>query len=124
MSVFGGHVQGVEVASDGFAEPDGGVLLLSQQGAGRSWTAVAGKDLFEQLGRGGGPYRLGPDEGVRVPVADHRKVDVVGAAAAGHHGVELLAGLLTGHQAMHRVGGHALRGMHSGGVTQPVAVET
>ena len=45
-------MQGVEVAGDGFAEPDGWVLLLSQRGAGRSWTAVSGKDLFEQLGRG------------------------------------------------------------------------
>ena len=57
-------------------------------------------------------------QGVRVPVADHRNVDVVGAAAAGQHGVELLPGLLTGHHAMHGVGGHALRGVHSRGVTQ------
>ena len=111
-------MQGVEVARDGFAEPDGGVLLFSQQGAGRSWAAVSGQDLFEQLGRGGGQYRVGPDEGVRVAVADHRNVDVVGGAAAGHHGVELLPGLLTGHDTMHGVGGDALRGMHSGGVTQ------
>ena len=69
--VLGGHVQGVEVALDGFAEPDGGVLLVSQQGAGRSWGVVSGQDLFNQLGRGGGQYRVGPDEGVRVPVADH-----------------------------------------------------
>jgi hypothetical protein len=56
-------VQGVEVARDGFAEPDGGVLLVSQQGAGRSWTAVSGQDLFEKLCRGGRQYRVGPDEG-------------------------------------------------------------
>ena len=92
-------MQGVEVAPDGFAEPDGGGLLVSQQGAGRSWAAVSGKDVFEQLGRGGGQYRVGPGEGVRVPVAGHRNVDVVGAAAAGQHGVELLPGLLTGHDA-------------------------
>jgi hypothetical protein len=49
-------VQGVEVAPDGFAEPDGRVLLLSLQGAARSWTAVSGKDLFEQLGRSGGQF--------------------------------------------------------------------
>jgi hypothetical protein len=66
----------------------------------------------------GGLEGLGPDEGVRVAVADHRKVDVVGAAAAGQHGVELLPELSTGHHPMHRVGRHALRGMHSRGVTQ------
>ena len=66
----------------------------------------------------GGQYRVGPDEGVRIPVANHRNVDVVGGAAAGHHGVELLPELLTAHHATHRLGGHALRGMHSRGVTQ------
>ena len=55
---------------------------------------------------------------MRVPVADHRNVEVVGGAAAGQHGVELLPGLLTGHHAMHGVGGDTLRGVHGGGVTQ------
>jgi hypothetical protein len=52
------------------------------------------------------------------PVRDHRNVDVVDGAAAGQHGVELLSGLLTGHDAMHPVGSHALCGMHSRGVPQ------
>jgi hypothetical protein len=52
-------------------------LLFSQQGADRSWGVVSGKDVFEQLGRGRGPYRVGPDEGVRVAVPDQLQVDVV-----------------------------------------------
>ena len=34
-----------------------------------------------------------------VAVADDLQVEVVGAAAAGQHGVQLLPGLLPGHQA-------------------------
>ena len=88
-------MQCVDVAPDGFAEPDGGGVVLSQQGAGRSWTAISGKDLLEQLGPVGGQYRVRPGEGVRVPVADHRNVNVVACAAASQHGVQLLAGLST-----------------------------
>jgi hypothetical protein len=74
--VLGSHAQGVDITFDRVAEPDGGILLLSQQGGGGSWGVVSGKDLFEQLGRGGGSYRVGPDEGVRVAVADQLQVDV------------------------------------------------
>jgi hypothetical protein len=55
---------------------------------------------------------------VRVPVPHDGQVDVVGGAAAGEHGVELLPGLSTGDDAMHGVGGDPLRGVHGGGVTQ------
>jgi hypothetical protein len=55
---------------------------------------------------------------VWVSVADHRNVEVVGGAAAGQHGVELLPGFLTSHHAMHGVSCDTLRGVHSRGVTQ------
>jgi hypothetical protein len=35
--VFGGDVEGVKVTGRGGAEPDGEILLLPQQGAGRLW---------------------------------------------------------------------------------------
>jgi hypothetical protein len=54
----------------------------------------------------------------RVAVADDLEVEVVGVPAAGEHGVQLLPGLLPGHQAMHGVGGDALRTVNSGGVAQ------
>ena len=53
-----------------------------------------------------------------VAVADDLQVEVVGAAAAGQHGVQLLPGLLPGQQAVHRVGGDALCGMNGGGIAQ------
>ena len=55
---------------------------------------------------------------MRVPVADHRNVDVVGGAAAAHHGVELLPGFLTGHDAVHGVRGDTLGFVHGAGVTE------
>ena len=116
--VFGGEVEGVEVAGGGGAEPDGGVLLLALQGGGGLRCGVAGQDLLEQLGGGPRVDIVGLDHRVRVPVPDHREVDVVGAAAAGQHGVELLPGFLTGHDAMHGVGGDTLRGVHGGGVAE------
>ena len=116
--MLGGHVQGVDVALDGVAEPDGGILLLSQQGACRSWGVVSGQDVFEQLGRGGGAYRVGPDEGVRVAVADQLQVDVVAEPSPGAHGVQLLPRLGTGDQAVHGVGGDPLGGVNRGGVAE------
>jgi hypothetical protein len=55
---------------------------------------------------------------VGVAVADDLEVEVVGAPAAGEHGVQLLAGLLAGQQAVHGVGGDALGGMDGGGVAE------
>ena len=48
------------------------------------------------LGRGAGCDGVGSDDGVRVAVADDLQVEVVGGPAAGEHGVQLLAGLLSG----------------------------
>ena len=43
---------------------------------------------------------------------------MVGVPAAGEHRVQLLAGLLPGDQAVHRVSGDALRTVNSGGVLE------
>jgi hypothetical protein len=65
--VFGGQVQGVEVAGGSGAESGRQILLLALQGAGRSWTAVLAQDLLEQLGRGAKVnvvrYRSTPEPG-------------------------------------------------------------
>ena len=53
-----------------------------------------------------------------VAVADDLEVEVVGVPAAGEHGVELLAGLLPGEQAVHGVGGDALGAVDGGGVAE------
>ena len=55
---------------------------------------------------------------MRVAVADDLEVEVVGVPAAGEHGVQLLPGLLPGHQAVHGVGGDALGGVDGGGVAE------
>ena len=59
-----------------------------------------------------GRMRLG------VAVADDLEVEVVGVLATGEHGVQLLSGLLPGQQAVHGVGGDALRTVNSGGVAE------
>ncbi len=116
--VFGGHMEGVDVVAGGVCEPDGRVVLVALQGGGGPRCAVAGQDLLEQLGRGGRVDRLGPDEAVRVAVSDDLQVEMVGDAAPGQHGVQLLPGFLAGDQAVHGVGGDSLRGVHGGGVAQ------
>ena len=55
---------------------------------------------------------------MRVAVADHLKVEVVGGPSAGEHGVQLLPGFLPGSQTVHRVGGDALGGVDGGGVAE------
>src|SRR4051812_31794038 len=55
---------------------------------------------------------------MRVPVADHRKVQVVGSAAAAQHRVEELPRLGAGGDPVHRVGGDSLGGVHRGGVAE------
>ena len=59
--VFGGHLEGVDVAGGGVAEPDGRVVLVALQGGGGPGRVVAGQDLLEQVGRRwtGGPFRAG-----------------------------------------------------------------
>ena len=71
--VLGGDVQGVDVAGDGVAEPDGGVLLLSQQGAGRSSGCRRGPGSARAARWRWRADAVGPDEGVRVAVADDRR---------------------------------------------------
>ena len=61
---------------------------------------------------------FGPDQAVRVTVADDLQVNVVRDPAPGQHGVQLLPGFLAGDQAVHGVGGDPLRGVHGGGVAQ------
>ena len=51
---------------------------------------------------------------MRVAVADDLQVEVVGVPAAGEHRVQLLPGLLPGSEAVHGVGGDALRGVDGG----------
>ena len=116
--VLGGDVEGVEVAGGGVAEPDGRVVLVAEQGGGGPGGVVAGQDLLEDVGGGGRADRLGPDDAVRVAVADDLQVEVVGDAAAGQHRVQLLPGLLAGGQAVHGVGGDALGGVDGGGVAE------
>src|SRR5215217_1234488 len=77
-----------------------------------------GQDVFEHLCRGPKVNILRLDHRVRVPVADHRNIEVVGAAAASQHRVELLPGLSTGHDTVHSVGRNTLRSVHGGGVTE------
>jgi hypothetical protein len=78
--------------------------------------ASSGRTRYHRLNRGGD--RQANRARMRVPVPDHRKVDVVAATAAGQHGVELLPGFLTAHDAMHGVGGDTLRSVHGAGVTE------
>ena len=62
--------------------------------------------------------RVGPDEGVRVAVADELQVDVIAQPSPGAHGVQLLPRLGTGQQAVHGVGGDPLCGVNRGGITE------
>ena len=55
---------------------------------------------------------------MRVAVADHLEVEVVGVPAAGEHRVQLLPRLLPGQQAVHGVGGDALGAVDGGGVAE------
>jgi hypothetical protein len=55
---------------------------------------------------------------MRVSVPDHCDVDVVAAAAASQHGVQLLPGLSTGDDAVRGIGGETLCGVHRGRVAE------
>jgi hypothetical protein len=55
---------------------------------------------------------------VRVALADHLQVKVVGRSPAGKHRIQLLPGLLPGSEPVHRVGGDALGGVDSGGIAE------
>ena len=56
---------------------------------------------------------------MRIAVTDHLQVQVIRGPAAGEHRVQLLPGLLSGDQAVHRVGGYALSAMDGSGIAQP-----
>ena len=73
---------------------------------------------MQGLDRGAGCDGLGPNEGVRVAVADDLQVEVVGCPSSGEHRVQLLAGLLSGGEPTHGVGGDALGGVDGGGVAE------
>ena len=117
--VFGGDVEGVEVAG-GRRRRAGAVgsacsraVVVAETGASsrarmrsRRSVAVGGRTLS------------GSDDVVRVAVADDLEVDVVGGGAAGEHRVELLAGLVAGGQAVAGVGGDALGAVDGGGVAE------
>src|SRR5215216_2548859 len=96
-------------------------VASASRAAGSCWSrrgVVAGHDLFEDVGGRRRPYRVRPDDAVGVAVPDDLQVEVVGDSSAGQHGVELLAGLFTGGQAVHGVHGESLGGVHSGGVAE------
>src|SRR5512132_4324978 len=79
---------------------------------------VAGQDVFEKVGRRGGPNGLWPDEAVGVAVPDDLQMKVVCDLSAGQHGVQVLPGLVSGGEAVHGVHRDALCGVHGGGVAQ------
>jgi hypothetical protein len=93
------------------------VLLPLQRGR-RRWGGVARQDLLKQLGSGSQFVVLGSQDCVWVSVADDRHVEVVGGAAAGQHGVELLPRLMAGSEAVHGGDGDALSAVHCGGVAE------
>ena len=76
--VFGGGVEGVEVAGGGLAEPDRGIALVAVCGGGGAGGVVAGQDLFEQVDRGARLDGVGMNDAVRVPVADDLQIEMVG----------------------------------------------
>jgi hypothetical protein len=113
--LLGRDMEPVCVAPYGVGQPGRSV------GAAMWWQSrcvVASECLSEQLGRGARRDAVGSDEGVWVAVADDLQVEVVGGPAAGEHGVELLARLLVGEQAVHGVGDDALGGVDGGGVAE------
>ena len=116
--MFGREVEGVEVAGGGMAEQDRRVVLLPLQRGRGKWGGVASQDLLEQLGSGADVDVVGSQDCVWVSVADYRKVEVVGGAAAGQHGVELLPRLMAGGEAVHGVDGEALSAVHCGGIAE------
>jgi hypothetical protein len=88
--LFGCDVEAVGVALDRLEKPGRWVAELAQQGAGRGGRFIAGNDLLQRLGRRARCNGIGSDDGVRVAVADHLHVEVVGVPAAGEHRVQLL----------------------------------
>jgi hypothetical protein len=109
--LFGRQVEAVGVALDRLEEPHRWGVELAQQGVGGDGRFIATEDLPQRLGRRAGWDGVGSDDAVRVAVADHLEVEVVGVPAAGEHGVKLLPGLLPREKTVHGVSGDALSGM-------------
>jgi hypothetical protein len=88
--LLGRDMNAVGVALDGLEQPGSRVGEPSQQRAGGGRGLVTGEDLLQSLGRRAGRDGLGPDDGVRVAVADDLHVEVVADPATGEHRVQLL----------------------------------
>src|SRR4029453_10478337 len=116
--LFGCDVEGVEVAGGAMAEQDRRVVLLPLQCGRGKWGGVTGQDLLKQLGCGSQFVVRGSQDCVRVSVADHGEIEVVGGAAAGQHGAELLPRLRAGSEAVHAVDSDALGAVDGAGVAE------
>jgi hypothetical protein len=116
--LLGRDMEPVCVALYGVEQSGSRVAQLAQQCGGRAGVSSrASVCRSSSVGVRGGDA-VGSDEGVWVAVADDLQVEVVGGPAAGEHGVELLARLLVGEQAVHGVGDDALGGVDGGGVAE------
>jgi hypothetical protein len=71
--LLGRDMEPVGVALDGVEQPGIRVAEFSQQRGGRGRGVIAGEDLLQDLGRGAGGDGLGPNDAVRVAVADDRR---------------------------------------------------
>jgi hypothetical protein len=94
------------------------IVLLCVQRGRRCCGGVAGQDVFEQLGSGGDASVLGSQDRMRVSVADHGKVQVVGRTATGQHCVEESTVLGAGSKAVHGVDRGPLGSVHGAGVAE------
>jgi hypothetical protein len=116
--LFGCDVEAVGVALDRLEKPGRWAGELAQHGGGWDGRFIASEDLLQRLGRHVRWDGVGSDEGVGVAVADDLEVEVVGVPTTGQHGVQLLSAFLPGQQAVHGVGGDALRGMDGAGIAE------
>jgi hypothetical protein len=116
--LLGRDMEPVGVAPNGLEQPGSRVAEFSEQCASWGGGFVTSEDLPQNLGWSAGCDGVGSDKGVRVAVADHLEVKVVGRSPAGEHRIQLLPGLLPGDQAVHRVGGEALGAVDRGGIAE------
>ena len=117
--VFGGGVKAVGVPLDSVEQPGSRITELTQQVVVAEVSESSRARICCKVSVGvRGATMSGRMTAVGVAVADDLKVEVVGVPAAGEHRVQLLPGLLPGHQAVHGVGGDALCRMNSGGVAE------
>ncbi len=81
--VFGGDVEGVEVAGGGLAEPGGGVGLLAQQGGGGAGASSRARICSRMSVGGGRADGLGSDDACAGRRRRRPEVEVVGVARRG-----------------------------------------